>query len=102
MIFAECFKKSQKAIFQYLKVEDGRPPEWLEAGEIVRRGDKWMLNIGEFPNVEKESTLYTILEETVPEKYYLSARACSGIIKRAEKRHRILPEIMKEALMQQI
>lgn len=101
-IFAGCLKKSQKPIFQYLKAESGRQPEWLEAALAVPHGDKWMLNTGECPNVENVSTLYMILQETVQEKYYLSAKACLGILRRAEQRNRILPGVLKEALEQQI
>ena len=36
------------------------------------------------------------------EKYYLSATACEGIIRRAEKRGKELPPLLKEALMQMI
>ncbi len=41
-----------------------------------------------------------ILEEpqSVPQKYSLSARAASGILRRAEKRGRTLPEPLAEAL----
>jgi hypothetical protein len=57
-----------------------------------------MLNTGEFPSVDVESTLSSILEENVPEKYYLSARACEGILRRAERRGKQLPQMLKEAL----
>ena len=60
------------------------------------------LNIGEGPNVERESTLLQILEDNAPEKYYLSAKACEGILRRAERRGKELPPILKEALKQQI
>lgn len=60
------------------------------------------LNIGECPNVERESTLLQILEDNAPEKYYLSAKACEGILRRAERRGKELPPILKEALKQQI
>lgn len=60
------------------------------------------LNIGERPNVERESTLLQILEDNAPEKYYLSAKACEGILRRAERRGKELPPILKEALKQQI
>lgn len=49
-------------------------------------GDSSMLNTGEFPNVENVSRLSQILEDNVPQKYYLSARACQGILTRASRR----------------
>ena len=60
------------------------------------------LNTGEFPSVAVESTLSSILEVNVPEKYYLSARACEGILRRAERRGKALPEMLKAALEQMI
>lgn len=47
-----------------------------------------MLNFGEYPNVENASTLSAILEMDVPDKYFLSAKACWGIIRRAESRQK--------------
>ena len=34
----------------------------------------------------------------VPQKYYLSQKACAGILRRAEKRGKELPSMLKEAL----
>lgn len=47
-----------------------------------------------------EPTLQTILEEAqnVPAKYSLSARAARGILRRAEKRGRTLPDHLRAAL----
>ena len=61
-----------------------------------------MLNTGESPSVAVESTLSSILQEDVPEKYYLSATACEGILRRAERRGKQLPPMLKEALEQMI
>ena len=61
-----------------------------------------MLNTGESPKDVEESTLSQILEANVPEKYYLSAKACEGILRRASKRGKELPEMLKTALEQQI
>ncbi len=45
-------------------------------------------------------SLSDILEDSssVPQRYYLSPKACSGILRRAEKRGRALPEALREAL----
>ena len=59
-------------------------------------------NTGESPNVGAESTLSQILEVDVPKKYYLSAKACEGILRRAERRGKQLPPMLKEALEQMI
>lgn len=58
------------------------------------------LNFGECPNVENVSTLSMILEMDVPDKYFLSAKACWGIIRRAEQRNKEIPVILKIALHQ--
>jgi hypothetical protein len=61
-----------------------------------------MRNTGESPNDAVESTLSQILEANAPEKYYLSAKACEGIVRRAERRGKQLPEMLRIALEQQI
>ena len=61
-------------------------------------GERLMLNTGEYPNAVVESTLSQILVPNAPIKYYLSARACQGILNRAEKRGKKLPEMLEEAL----
>ena len=57
-----------------------------------------MQKIGVFPKEEREYVLSQILEAEPPEKYSLSARACQGILNRAENRGKILPEILRTAL----
>ena len=60
------------------------------------------LNFGEYPNEERESSLSQILQLDAQEKYSLSPKACAGIIRRAEKRGKELPSMLKEALMEVI
>ena len=60
------------------------------------------LNTGESPSAAVESTLSSILEANAPEKYYLSAKACEGILRRAERRGKELPPMLKTALEQMI
>ena len=45
--------------------------------------------------------LSSILEDTVPERFSLSPKACQGILRRAEKRGKELPEVLKVALERQ-
>lgn len=66
---------------------------WL--GELSTR------NIGECPSAAVESRLSQILEDAAPRKYYLSAKACAGILRRAERRGKHLPEALKTALEKQ-
>lgn len=65
-------------------------------------GDSLTLNIGECPSVENESRLSQILEGSAPKKYYLSARACQGILTRASRRGKKLPALLQTALLQMI
>lgn len=60
-----------------------------------------MLNTGEYPSVGEECTLSQILEDDAPTKYYLSANACTGILRRSEQRGKKLPEILEKALKEQ-
>ena len=97
-ILEPCLKKLQRPIFQCLQVENGQPQEWFEGGQFVPLGDSLTLNIGEYPREESVSTLSEVLEAIVPKKYYLSATACAGILRRAERRGKELPPLLKEAL----
>lgn len=101
-ILEPCLKKSQTPIFQCLQVVNGQPQEWLEGGRLTPLGESLMLNIGEYPNVENESTLSEILEDNVPEKYYLSPKACLGILRRAKNKGRKLPDNLRIALEQKV
>jgi len=55
-------------------------------------------NISEWPNDADVCSLSAILEMDVPEKYYLSAKAASGILRRAKKRGKELPTLLGTAL----
>lgn len=66
------------------------------------RGEQWMPSTGAFPNVACASRLSSILQVGVPERYYLSRKACEGILRRASRRGKQLPELLKTALEQQI
>ena len=101
-ILEPCLKKSQKPVFQCLQVANGQPQEWLEGQRLTQLGECLTLNFGEYPNVERESTLSEILEDNVPEKYSLSPKACLGIIRRAKAKGRKLPENLRIALEQKI
>ena len=53
------------------------------------------------PQGENASTLSQILQTTVPQKYYLSPKACLGILRRASVRGKELPPVLKAALERQ-
>ena len=65
-------------------------------------GAQWMPSVGEFPNVESASRLSSILQANAPERFYLSQRACEGILRRSARRGKQLPELLKQALLEQI
>lgn len=101
-ILEPCLKKSQKPVFQCLQVANGQPQEWLEGRQLTQLGECLTLNFGEYPSVEKESTLSEILEDNAPEKYSLSLKACLGILRRAKNKNRKLPDNLRIALEQKI
>jgi hypothetical protein len=61
--------------------------EWTDSTEPFRNGDA-------------VCSLSDILEPTadVPQRYYLTPRACAGILRRAEKRGKALHPLLAEAL----
>jgi len=71
---------------------------WLKSG-IHSRGESWMRNFLECPNAAVESSLSDILETgDVPQRYFLSPKACAGILRRARARKKSLPLLLEEAL----
>lgn len=81
---------------------DGAKPEQSPETDGAWLGDSLTLNIGESPSVANESLLSQILEVDVPLKYFLSARACRGILTRASRRGKALPDLLKTALLDMI
>ncbi len=45
--------------------------------------------------------LSSILMDHVPERFSLSPKACQGILRRAQKRGKELPEVLRKALERQ-
>lgn len=81
---------------------DGAKPEQLPEMDGPWLGDSSTLNIGECPREENVSLLSWILQGEVPEKYYLSAKACRGILTRASRRGKKLQELLETALLEMI
>lgn len=99
----KCLKKSPKSqmnTFQFLDLtkESGLMREKSWETVTVSRGECLTRNFGEYPNEESVSTLSQILQTGAPEEYYSSAKACQGILQRAEKRGKELPKLLKAAL----
>ena len=89
-------------LFLALRKESGltREPLWETDG--VSLGEFLTHSFGESPSVAVESHLSQILQENPHPRYSLSAKACQGILRRAERCGKQLPEILKMALEQQI
>lgn len=81
---------------------DGAKPEQSPEMDGLWLGDSLTLNIGECPREENVSLLSWILQVDVPEKYYLSAKACRGILTRASRRGKKLQELLETALLEMI
>ena len=74
---------------------------WSVTGRLLT--ELMMRNFGERPNEERESHLSSVLEGDTQRlrKYYLSPAACQGILNRAKRRGKELPELLKRALIAQ-
>lgn len=77
----------------------GGTETWTDDGAWL--GAYSTLNTGEFPNVAVESRLSQILEARPHTKYSLTQKACEGILRRAERRGKDLPNALKAALLAQ-
>lgn len=104
-----CSKRSSKSssrkppVLKCLK-RAGLPGEgitmkWEDDGAWC--GELTTRNTGEFPNAVVVSRLSQILEETPHPKYNLTAKACQGILRRAERRGKDLPKLLKAVLIRQ-
>lgn len=117
-----CWKKlrvSQNQDFLYLdcrKSGNGQKQEpltvmgGLSLGELttLRTGEKpsetavqEMLSVWGPHSVVEESRLSQILEVNPLPKYNLTAKACLGILRRAERRGKDLPKLLKQVLLMQ-
>lgn len=117
-----CWKKlrvSQNQDFLYLdcrKSGNGQKQEPSTVMGGLSLGELITLNAGEKPSetavqemlsvwgphsVAEESRLSQILEVNPLPKYNLTAKACLGILRRAERRGKDLPKLLKEVLIQQ-
>ena len=83
---------------------DGKTAESqsAETDGDLSNGVCWTLKSSEFPNDVVESSLSSILERGgVDSRFYLSKRACEGILRRANNRGKELPQMLKSALINQ-
>ena len=90
---------SPKAMPLFLDLRtDGNTQDasWEMGGRLL--GDYTTHSFGECPSEGNVSRLSQILEDMVHPKYYLSAKACAGILRRAEQRGKELPKMLRMAL----
>ena len=81
------------------KAGPARDASWETDGALP--GEYTTLSFGECPSEENVSRLSQILEDAPHPKYYLSAKACQGILNRARRRGKQLPEELERALAMQ-
>ena len=88
-------------LFLYLK-RDGQQAgaSWEPNGALL--GEFSMHSFGESPREESASLLSQILEANPHPKYFLSETACRGILTRAARRGKPLPNLLKTALLEMI
>ena len=80
--------------------------KWTPAGCILGDGWSiaWRVHDAQFwgvPQRRKRIALVADFAGGAHRKYYLSAKACQGILRRAENRGKQLPEMLREALERQ-
>ena len=87
------------------KILEQSSTKWLKQGRIYKNTLCWTLPSSESPNEEGACSLslVSILQppNNVPTRYYLSPKACQGILERASKNGKKLPEQLETALFTQ-
>ena len=88
------------ALMKPLKLRNRGPVRaWSADPRDLPPGVFWTLNSSAWPNDASVCSLSSVLETgPIPQRYFLSARACSGILRRAAKRGKELPEALRHAL----
>ena len=97
----ESLCRSGTKPFLFLDVRNGQTQERYWQTVSQSPGECLTRNTGESPREENASTLSQILIANAPEKYCLSPKACRGILRRASKRGKELPPLLKAALERQ-
>ena len=100
-VFSKNSARLKTQIYLSLNLKNGQSQEKLWEKISLLPTEHSMPNTGIFPNEERESTLSQILMADVPQKYYLSQKACLGILHRASERGKKLPDVLEIALKKQ-
>lgn len=83
--------------------EDGLTQAWLLDRSVLLHGGSWTPNFLAWPSAAdvRLCSLSEVLERgNVPTRFFLSSKACAGILRRAAKRQKLLPEALRRALEQ--
>ena len=105
-IFKKSSKRSSKLKNHTFMLLDLRPNAGNILGPYWEYDPPWLgslgtLNTSECPKDAVESSLSQILQDTVPSQYWLSPKACRGMLRRADCRGKPLPELLELALLMQ-
>jgi hypothetical protein len=88
-------------LFDLTLVESGMQV-WLPTDGERYRGGCWTADTSEWPNggdgFSRVSLSEILLRIGPDERYWLSPKACSGILRRASRRGKALPESLQQAL----
>lgn len=85
----------------FLDLRSGGPAAVSWETDTAWHGEYWTPSFGECPSAAVESHLWQILQDNPPRKYFLSAEACGGILRRLKKRGKPVPELLIRALERQ-
>ena len=99
---ASSTSKHPRQMFLCLRMENGSEPErFWEIITLSRGASSMPRRVGESHKDGGVFLLSSILMVNVPERYSLSQKACLGILRRAEKRGKELPDVLRRALERQ-
>lgn len=94
-----CSGKTCRGSCRAGRISDASSPPLMGSG-ILSHGLFSTASFGEYRNDGDACFLSDVLEPigSVPQRYFLSRRACAGILRRAEKKGKKIPAQLKEAL----
>ena len=93
--------QTKMPLYLNLRRENGETRELSWETDGASLGEYMTHSFGESPSAAVESRLSQILQEDAPRRYVLSAKACQGILNRAERRGKKLPDRLYRALIKQ-
>src|SRR5699024_4466183 len=99
---ASSASRNPKQMFLCLRTENGcRPERSWETVMLLPGASSTLRRVGASHKDGNVYLLSSILQADAPEKYCLSPKACQGILRRAARRGKELPEVLRIALERQ-